>query len=280
MMPGVERAIVGSACPRPQATDRRDTRRQHPSCFAHPDTAWVRRSNSRLVARRTRSMLPLIGAYQAANALVAAGLVLATGGDVAATLGGLSRLQPVRGRLERAVITAAGAPGLCRLCPYARRRSSRRLRRCSPHAQVAGCIWYLVPAATATPASARKWAPLPSRRPTSSSSPMTIHAARIRQHSCRHHGCSRRRDEIGDRREAIAAAIKAGRGDDVMLIAGKGHEQGQIVGDRVLPFDDVQVARECAAMTAALWTADAIAAATGGSGSAPIQRRRRLLRLA
>ena len=54
--------------------------------------------------------LPLIGAYQAANALVAAGLVIATGGDVAATLANLARLQPVRGRLERAVISAAGAP--------------------------------------------------------------------------------------------------------------------------------------------------------------------------
>ncbi len=54
--------------------------------------------------------LPLIGAYQAANALTAAGLVIATGGDVAATLAGLSRLAPVRGRLERAVITRTGAP--------------------------------------------------------------------------------------------------------------------------------------------------------------------------
>ncbi|MGB7411355.1 MAG: UDP-N-acetylmuramoyl-L-alanyl-D-glutamate--2,6-diaminopimelate ligase, partial [Sphingopyxis granuli] len=54
--------------------------------------------------------LPLIGAYQAANALVAAGLVIATGGDVQQTLANLARLQPVRGRLERAAITRAGAP--------------------------------------------------------------------------------------------------------------------------------------------------------------------------
>ena len=54
--------------------------------------------------------LPLIGAYQAANALTAAGLVIATGGDVAQTIQNLSRLQPVRGRLERAVINRAGAP--------------------------------------------------------------------------------------------------------------------------------------------------------------------------
>jgi UDP-N-acetylmuramoyl-L-alanyl-D-glutamate--2,6-diaminopimelate ligase len=54
--------------------------------------------------------LPLIGAYQAANALVAAGLVIATGGEVAATLANLARVQPVRGRLERAVIARSGAP--------------------------------------------------------------------------------------------------------------------------------------------------------------------------
>ena len=59
---------------------------------------------------RRKLTLPLIGAYQAANALVAAGLVLATGGDPARTFDALARLQPVRGRLERAAITAAGAP--------------------------------------------------------------------------------------------------------------------------------------------------------------------------
>src|SRR4051812_27886212 len=48
-------------------------------------------------------MLPLIGAYQAANALTSAGLMIATGGEVATTLAALARLQPVRGRLERAV---------------------------------------------------------------------------------------------------------------------------------------------------------------------------------
>ena len=47
--------------------------------------------------------------------------------------------------------------------------------------------------------------------------------------------------------DAIAAAIAEAGPDDIILIAGKGHEQGQIVGDRILPFDDVAVARECAA---------------------------------
>ncbi|MCJ2185068.1 UDP-N-acetylmuramoyl-L-alanyl-D-glutamate--2,6-diaminopimelate ligase, partial [Novosphingobium sp. 1949] len=54
--------------------------------------------------------LPLIGAYQAANALVAAGLVLASGGQADAVFDAMKRLVTVRGRLERAAITPAGAP--------------------------------------------------------------------------------------------------------------------------------------------------------------------------
>ena len=52
--------------------------------------------------------------------------------------------------------------------------------------------------------------------------------------------------EIDGRRDAIAAAIADAEAQDIVLIAGKGHEQGQIVGDMVLPFDDVTVAREVA----------------------------------
>ena len=56
---------------------------------------------------------------------------------------------------------------------------------------------------------------------------------------------------VGDRRAAIAAAIAEAKADDIVCIAGKGHEQGQIVGRgddmRIIPFDDVAVAREAAA---------------------------------
>jgi UDP-N-acetylmuramoyl-L-alanyl-D-glutamate--2,6-diaminopimelate ligase len=50
--------------------------------------------------------------------------------------------------------------------------------------------------------------------------------------------------EIADRRAAIGAAIAELRGGDVLVIAGKGHETGQIIGGEVLPFDDAAVARE------------------------------------
>jgi UDP-N-acetylmuramoyl-L-alanyl-D-glutamate--2,6-diaminopimelate ligase len=52
---------------------------------------------------------------------------------------------------------------------------------------------------------------------------------------------------VPGRREAIAEAVAEAGAGDIILLAGKGHEQGQVVGDRVLPFDDVAVARECAA---------------------------------
>ena len=56
-------------------------------------------------------------------------------------------------------------------------------------------------------------------------------------------GCPDAR-EIGDRRDAIAAAITSMAEGDILVVAGKGHEQGQIVGDTVLPFEDAAVIRD------------------------------------
>jgi UDP-N-acetylmuramoyl-L-alanyl-D-glutamate--2,6-diaminopimelate ligase len=53
-------------------------------------------------------------------------------------------------------------------------------------------------------------------------------------------------EDVGDRQAAIAKAIDMAGPQDIVLLAGKGHEQGQIVGDRVIPFDDVEVSRQCA----------------------------------
>ncbi len=52
--------------------------------------------------------------------------------------------------------------------------------------------------------------------------------------------------EIGDRREAIATAIRDLTPGDVLVIAGKGHETGQKIGEQILPFDDTQTAQELA----------------------------------
>lgn len=193
--------------------------------------------------------LPLIGAYQAANALVAAGLVLATGGAAAATFDAMTRLQPVRGRLERAAICASGAPVYVDYAhtPDALEAAIAALR---PHA--AGRIITVFGAGGDRDQGKR---PEMGRAAVAHSdlvivtddNPRGEDAAEIRKMVLA--GAPRAR-EIGGRREAIAAAIaEAGKGD-IVLIAGKGHEQGQIIGRgdamRVLPFDDVAVARECA----------------------------------
>lgn len=200
-----------------------------------------------------RVTLPLIGGYQAANALIAAGLVIATGGDVAATISGLGRLQPVRGRLERAAITAAGAPvyvdyahtpdAIEAACSALRPHVEGRLilvfgaggdrdpgKRQPMGAIAAGCADMVI----VTDDNPRTEDPAAIRRDVLEGVPQAV--------------------EIGDRRDAIAAAIAAARAGDIVLIAGKGHEQGQIVKDLVLPFDDVQVARELAATGASTRT--------------------------
>lgn len=198
---------------------------------------------------RISLMLPLIGAYQAANALVSAGLVLATGGDPAQTFDAVSRLQPVRGRLERAAITARGAPvyvdyahtpdaleaAIAALRPHTRGRlitvfgagGDRDMGKRAPMgvAAAAGSDLVIV----------------------TDDNPRGEDAGAIRTMVLEGAPGAR---EVPDRREAIATAIgEAGEGD-IVLVAGKGHEQGQIVGRgdtvRILPFDDVKVARECA----------------------------------
>ena len=190
--------------------------------------------------------LPLIGAYQAANALVSAALVIATGGDVARTLGDLARIQPVRGRLERAAISRAGAPVYVDYAhtPDAIEAAVAALR---PHAK--GRIILVFGAGGDRDKGKR---PEMGKAAVGSAdyvivtddNPRTEDASAIRADIMEGAPGA---TEIAGRRDAIAAAIAEAGADDIVLIAGKGHEQGQIVGDLVLPFDDVQVARECAA---------------------------------
>jgi len=199
---------------------------------------------------RRELKLPLIGAYQAANALVAAALVMATGGETDLTLANLQRVAPVRGRLERAAISRTGAPvyvdyahtpdgleaAISALRPHTRNRlitvfgagGDRDTGKRPLMGEVANRLSDRI---IVTDDNPRSEDPAAIRRAVIAGAPGAI--------------------EIGGRREAIAAAIAEAEGGDVVLIAGKGHEQGQIIGAgetlRVLPFDDVAVARECAA---------------------------------
>lgn len=189
--------------------------------------------------------LPLIGAYQAANALVAAGLVMATGTDFAALLPLISRLQPVRGRLERAVLTKAGAPVYVDYAhtPDGLRAAIEALR---PH--VKGRLIAVFGAGGdrdpgKRPLMGQTAADLADHVIVTDDNPRSEDPAAIRAAIM---AGAPGAEEMGGRRDAIAAAIAKARSGDIVLLAGKGHEQGQVIGERVLPFDDVTVARECA----------------------------------
>jgi UDP-N-acetylmuramoyl-L-alanyl-D-glutamate--2,6-diaminopimelate ligase len=190
--------------------------------------------------------LPLIGAYQAANALVAAGLVIATGGDEAAVLGHLERVAPVRGRLERAAITRAGAPVYVDYAhtPDAIEAACAALR---PHTR--GRLILLLGAGGDRD---------PGKRPmmgdaavrcadaviVTDDNPRSEDAAAIRAAILSAAPGAR---DIAGRAEAIAAAVALAGEGDVVLLAGKGHETGQDIGGVVHPFDDAEVARAAVA---------------------------------
>lgn len=195
---------------------------------------------------RHRVQLPLIGAYQAANALTAAGLVIATGGDVAQTLQSLGRLAPVRGRLERAVITPAGAPVYV---DYAHTPDALEAAIAALKPHVSGRLILVFGAGGDRDQGKRE--PMGQAAAAGADvvivtddNPRTEDPAAIRAAVL---AGAPKATEIGDRRAAIAEAVGMARDGDIVLIAGKGHEGGQVVGDLVLPFDDVTVARECAA---------------------------------
>ena len=195
--------------------------------------------------------LPLIGAYQAANALVAAGLALATGSDPARVFDALGRVQPVRGRMERAAIAANGAPVYV---DYAHTPDAlgAAIAALKPHA--AGRLITVFGAGgdrdegkrpeMGKVAVAKSDLVIVTDDNPRGEEPGHIREAILGGMADLRQGAR----EIGDRREAIREAVSMAGPADIVLVAGKGHEQGQIVGRgedrRILPFDDVEVARE------------------------------------
>jgi UDP-N-acetylmuramoyl-L-alanyl-D-glutamate--2,6-diaminopimelate ligase len=193
-----------------------------------------------------RLALPLIGAYQAANVMTAAGLVLATGGECGRVFAAMARVSPVRGRLERAVISRAGAPVYVDYAhtPDALEAAIQALR---PH--VEGRLITVFGAGGDRDQGKR--APmgevavrLSDVAIVTDDNPRSEDPARIRADIL---AGAAGAIEVPGRKEAIARALEMAREGDIVLLAGKGHETGQIVGDRILPFDDAEVARECAA---------------------------------
>ena len=196
--------------------------------------------------KEQKLVLPLIGAYQAANVLVAAGLVLATGGTWEATFQAMGRVSPVRGRLERAVITREGAPVYVDYAhtPDALEAAIAALR---PH--VEGKLITVFGAGGdrdqgKRPEMGQVAVQLSDTVIVTDDNPRGEDPAAIRAEIM---AGAPGAIEVGDRRQAVAHAVAMARKGDIILLAGKGHETGQEIAGRILPFDDVQVARECAA---------------------------------
>jgi UDP-N-acetylmuramoyl-L-alanyl-D-glutamate--2,6-diaminopimelate ligase len=189
--------------------------------------------------------LPLVGAFQAENALVAVGLAMAAGLEVDAALAALETLPPVPGRMQYAASVEGGAIYI----DYAHTPDAvaKALTAIRPHA--AGRIIIVLGAGGDRDRAKR---PLMGQAAAASAevvivtddNPRSEDPAEIRKAV---KAGAPRAIEIGDRAEAIAHGVAMIADGDILLVAGKGHEQGQIVGSRTIPFDDLDVARRAAA---------------------------------
>ena len=189
--------------------------------------------------------LPLIGTFQAGNVAAALGLLLACGEETAACLKALPSLTGVPGRMELAATLPNGAAVYV---DYAHTPDAlaNALTSARPHATgrlvvVFGCGGDRDPGKR--PEMGRIAVKLADQTIVTDDNPRSESAAAIRTAVM---AGAEGAVEIGDRAQAIAAAIDSLQSGDVLLIAGKGHEQGQIIGDKVIPFDDRTVARDVA----------------------------------
>lgn len=183
-----------------------------------------------------RVRLHLIGTYQAMNALTAAGLAMAAGRPFEAVEPALEKLIGVRGRLE-AVGTVRGATVVIDYAhkPDALAAALDALRPFSTGRLVCvfGCGGDRDPGKRAMMgriSAAKADITIVTDDNPRSEDPAAIRAAIL--------AAAPGAREIGDRGEAIAAALAMAQTGDVILIAGKGHETDQIVGDKILPFSD------------------------------------------
>jgi UDP-N-acetylmuramoyl-L-alanyl-D-glutamate--2,6-diaminopimelate ligase len=196
-----------------------------------------------VMGRRYDLLLPLAGDFQVFNAACALGLVIATGGDVHLATLALEKLQGVPGRLQ---LVAQSPKGAAVYVDYAHTPDGLEtaLRALKPHTKgrliaLFGCGGDRDPGKR--PMMGAIAARLSDYAIVTDDNPRTEDAADIRAQVMV--GCPNA-EEIGDRRAAIRAAIAMADEGDVVVLAGKGHESGQIVGTTVLPFDDAEEARK------------------------------------
>ncbi|MGE4280589.1 MAG: UDP-N-acetylmuramoyl-L-alanyl-D-glutamate--2,6-diaminopimelate ligase [Magnetospirillum sp.] len=188
--------------------------------------------------------LPLAGSFQAANALAALGLVIGCGGNAHAALEALESLTEIPGRLQK-VADFNTAPIFV---DYAHTPDALEtvLKALRPHASgrlvvVFGCGGDRDPGKR--PQMGAIAAKLADTVIVTDDNPRSEAAAPIRAAILE---MAKGAMEIADRRDAITHAVQSLQAGDVLVVAGKGHESGQIVGDQVLPFDDAEECRKAA----------------------------------
>jgi UDP-N-acetylmuramoyl-L-alanyl-D-glutamate--2,6-diaminopimelate ligase len=183
-----------------------------------------------------RLRLPLVGDFQVENALVAAGLVIATGGAPAAAFAALARLKGAKGRLE----LVGEKNGASIFVDYAHKPDALAKALAALRPYVSGRLVVVFGAGGdrdpgKRPMMGQIAAAKADRVVVTDDNPRSEPAAAIRRAILE---AAPGALEIGDRGEAIRATIAELRHGDVLLIAGKGHETGQIVGKQVFPFSD------------------------------------------
>jgi UDP-N-acetylmuramoyl-L-alanyl-D-glutamate--2,6-diaminopimelate ligase len=187
--------------------------------------------------------LPLIGGFQISNALVAAGLAIATGVEARTALAALSELKGASGRLE---LVGAHPSGAQVFVDYAHTPDAlaNALKALRPHVKRKLVVVFGAGGdrdAGKRPLMGEAAESLADRVIVTDDNPRSEDPAAIRKAIV---GGAPNAEEIGDRHAAIRTAITTLREGDVLLIAGKGHETGQTIGDKVLPFSDQEEARK------------------------------------
>lgn len=187
--------------------------------------------------------LPLLGKFQIWNVLGAMGALLYSGAAMNDLIAAIATLKPVRGRLELVGRTSSGAPVFV---DYAHTPDALQtvLEAVREHAEgkltvVFGCGGDRDK--TKRPIMGKIAVEFAEHAIVTDDNPRSEDAATIRREVMAGAVGAR---EIGDRRAAIHTAIAELGAGDILVIAGKGHEQGQIVGKEIIPFDDATVARE------------------------------------
>lgn len=204
-------------------------------------TSTGQKISVRYEAKQYDLELGLVGAFQASNVLAAAGLVMATGAEAGDVFGVFHQLRGVPGRME--LVAENGGTGI--FVDYAHtpdglRTALSALRGHSPRAihVVFGCGGDRD--VGKRPQMGSIACELADHVYVTDDNPRSEDPAFIRDQVIE--GCQLARN-VPDRADAIAMAIENAGPEDMVLIAGKGHETGQIVGNEVIPFSDVEAVK-------------------------------------